>query len=116
MEAASPRIHWEVLDSPAMAFDKHHVLHGRAFGAPGREEGPIAVGNVAADQETPRPLSGEGAVVFAGIEIGQFEIGPVVQARTFGSFGCRRAPPSACCWKPTDLKLSPLPMGGTQGS
>src|SRR5271163_398985 len=36
-----------VLDSPAMAFDQHQLLHGRAFGAPGGEEGPIAVGNVA---------------------------------------------------------------------
>ena len=50
------------------------------------EEGQIAIGDVAADQETPRPLSGEGAVVLAGIEIGQFEIGPVMQTRTFGSF------------------------------
>ena len=40
-----------------------------------------------------RPLPGEGAVVFAGIEIGQFEIGPVMQARTFGSFARRQAPP-----------------------
>ena len=84
-----------VLDGPAMAFDRHQLFHGRALGAPGGEEGQIAIGNVAADQETPRPLSGEGAVVFAGIEIGQFEIGPVVQARTFGSFARRQAPPCA---------------------
>ena len=84
-----------VLDSPAMAFDQHQLLHWRALGAPGGEEGQIAVGNVAADQETPRPLSSEGAVVFAGLEIGQFEVGPVVQARTFGSFARRQAPPSA---------------------
>src|SRR5271168_5360495 len=71
-----------VLDSPAMAFDQHQLLHGRALGAPGGEEGQIAVGNVAADQETARPLCGEGAVVFAGIEIGQFEIAQ----------SCRRGP------------------------
>ena len=80
-----------VLDSPAMAFDQHQLLHWRALGAPGGEEGQIAIGNVAADQETSRPLSSEGTVVFAGIEIDQFEIGPVVQARTFGSFGGDRA-------------------------
>src|SRR5208282_1628435 len=84
-----------VLDSPAMAFDQHQLLHGRALGAEGGEEGQIAVGNVAADQETPRPLSGEGAVVFVGIEVGQFEIGPVMQPRAFGSLTCRQAPPCA---------------------
>ena len=84
-----------VLDSPAMAFDQHQLFHGRPLGTPSGEEGEIAVGDVAADQEAPRPLSGEGAVVFAGIEIGQFEIGPVVQARTFGSFARRQAPPCA---------------------
>jgi len=84
-----------ILDSPAMALDQHQLFHGRALGAPGGEEGQIALGNVAADQQTPRPLSGEGAVVFAGVEIGQFKIGPVVQARTFGSFARRQAPPCA---------------------
>src|SRR5271155_4072672 len=83
-----------VFDSPAMAFDQHQLFHGRALGTPGGEEGQIAVGNVAADQETPRPLfSGESAAVFAGIEIGEFEIGPGVQARTFGSLARRQAPP-----------------------
>ena len=42
-----------------------------------------------------RPFALERAVVFAGIEIGQFEIGPVVQTRPFGSFARRQAPPSA---------------------
>jgi hypothetical protein len=51
----------------------------RHFGAPGGEEGEIAVGNVAADQKTARPLSRKSAVVFAGIEIGQFDIDPIVQ-------------------------------------
>ena len=83
-----------VLDGPAAAFDQHQLFHGRTPGAPGGEEGEIAVGNVAADQQTPRPLPRQGAVVFAGIEIGQFEIGPVMQARSFGSFACRQAPPS----------------------
>ena len=43
-----------VLDSPAMAFQRHQLLHGRALGAPCGEEGQAAVGNVAADQKTPR--------------------------------------------------------------
>jgi len=39
-----------------MAFDQDQFFHWRFFGAPGGEEGEIGVGNVAADQETPRPL------------------------------------------------------------
>jgi len=74
-----------VLDGPAMAFDRCELFHGRALGAPCGEEGKVAIGNAAADQEAPRPLSHEGAVVFAGIEIGQFEIDPVMQAGPFGS-------------------------------
>ena len=83
-----------VLDGPAMAFNQDQLFHGRALGAPGGEEGEIAVGNVAADQKTSCPLPGEGAVVFAGVEIGQLDVGPVMQARAFGSFACRPAPPS----------------------
>ena len=82
-----------VLDGPAMAFHRHQPSDGRAFGAPGGEEGKVAVGNVSADQKTPRPFSDEGAVILAGIEIGQFDIGPIVQARTFGSFAWRQTPP-----------------------
>ena len=84
-----------VLDGPAMSFDRYQLLYGRVLGTPCGKESEIIVGNVAADQQTPRPLSGEGAVVFAGIEIGQFEIGPVMQARAFGSIACRQASPCA---------------------
>ena len=65
-----------VLDGPAAAFDRYELFHGRALGTPRGEEGEVAVGNVAADQQTPRPFPREGAVVFAGLEIGPFEIGP----------------------------------------
>jgi hypothetical protein len=71
-----------VLDRPAMTFDRDQLFYGRALGAPCGEEGEVAVGNVAADQKASRPLSREGAVVFCGIEIGQFEIGPIVKACT----------------------------------
>src|SRR5262252_2040668 len=82
-----------VLDSPAMAFHRHQLLHGRALGAPCREEGQAAVGNVAADQKTPRPFPGKVVVVYSGVEIGQLKIGPVVPARTFGPFARRQAMP-----------------------
>ena len=81
-----------VFDGPAMTFHRDQLFHGRALGAPGGEESELAVGDAAADHESPCPLALEGAVVFAGIEIGQFETGPVVQARSFGSFAGRQAP------------------------
>src|SRR6516162_6228057 len=82
-----------ILDGPAMAFHRHQLLDGRAFGTPCGEKGQAAVGNVATDQKTPRPFPGKIVVVFAGIEIGQFEIGPVVQTRPLGPFAGRQAAP-----------------------
>jgi hypothetical protein len=104
-----------VLDGPAMAFDRYQLFNGRALWAPGGEESQIAVGNVATNQEPPRPLPGDGAVIFASIEIGQFEIGPVVQARAFGPFACRQAPPGGLgkssgelrCGTTNKLRLAP---------
>lgn len=53
-----------VLNSPAAAFDRYELFHGRALGTPRGEEGEVAVGNVAADQQTARPLAFKAAVVF----------------------------------------------------
>src|SRR6516164_446767 len=82
-----------ILDGPAMAFHRHQLLDGRAFGIPCEEKGQAAVGDVAAHQKTPRPFPGKIVVVFAGVEIGQFEIGPVVQTRPLGPFAGRQAAP-----------------------
>src|SRR5450759_2267867 len=84
-----------ILDGPAMAFDRYQLFHGRVLGTPCGEESEITVGNVPADQQTPRPLSGEGPVVFAHIEIGQFKIGPIMHALAFCSIACRHTPPCA---------------------
>src|SRR6516225_6683616 len=78
-----------ILDGPAMTFHRHQLLDGRAFGTPCGEKGQAAVGNIAADQKTPRPFPGKIVVVIAGVEIGQLEIGPVVPAWTFGPFAGR---------------------------
>ena len=82
-----------VLNRPATAFHRYQLFHGGSPGAPGGEEGQIAISNVAADQKATRPLPCKGAVVFAAVEIGQFEIGPVVQARSLGSLARWQAPP-----------------------
>src|SRR5215467_1614992 len=48
-----------ILDGPAMAFPRHQLLDGRAFGTPCGEKGQAAVGDVAAHQKTPRPFPGK---------------------------------------------------------
>ena len=69
-----------VFDSPATAFHRDQFFRGRALGAPGGEERHSTIGNVAADQQPSRPLPGECAIVLRDIEVGEFQIGPVVQA------------------------------------
>src|SRR6516225_2501564 len=82
-----------VLDGPAMAFHRHQLLYGRALGAPCGEKGQAVVDDVATDQQAPRPFPGKVVVIFTSFEISQLEIGPVVPARTFGSFAGRQAAP-----------------------
>ena len=84
-----------VFDGPATAFHRDQFFRGRALGAPCGEERHSTIGNVAADQQTSRPLPRQCAVVLRDIEVGEFEIGPVVQAWTLGPFTGRQTPPSA---------------------
>ena len=46
-----------VFDRPAMPLDLHKNIYGRTRGTPGGEEGQIAIGDVAPDQEPARPSS-----------------------------------------------------------
>jgi len=83
-----------ILNSPAMTFHRDQLCHRRALGTPSGEEGQITIGDVAADQEASCPFPGKCVVVLAGLEIGQFDVGPVVQTRPLGSFTGRQASPS----------------------
>src|SRR5438477_7378386 len=78
-----------VLDRPPMAFDRHQRFDGCSRWTPGGEEGEIAIGDMATDQQTARPQTLICSVGFFDLEIGQFEITPVMQPRSFGS-GSRR--------------------------
>ena len=49
-----------ILDSPTMTFYRHQLFDRRALGRPSGEEGQIATGDVAADQEASCPFSGKG--------------------------------------------------------
>src|SRR6266446_146345 len=74
-----------VLDRPAMALDRDQRLDGRSCRTPSGEEGEIAIGDVAADQQAAGPQATIFGIELLGREIGEFKIGPVVKPRSFGS-------------------------------
>ena len=79
-----------VLDRPPMAFDRHQRFDGCSRWTPGAEEGEITIGDISTDQQTARPQT---LICAVDIEIGQFEITPIVQPWSFGSGSSRQALP-----------------------
>ena len=63
-----------ILDCPPVAFDRDQRFDGCSGRTPGGEEGEIAIGDAAADQQTARPQTVICTVELLGLEIGQFEI------------------------------------------
>jgi hypothetical protein len=53
-----------------VAFDPDQGSDIRSGRTPGREEGEIAVGNIAADEQSACPQTGFDLVVFGGVEVG----------------------------------------------
>src|ERR1700676_1584097 len=82
-----------ILDRPPMAFDRHQRFDGCSRWTPGAEEGEITIGDISTDQQTSRPETMICAVKFFDLEIGQFDIAPIMQPRSFGSGPCRQAFP-----------------------
>ena len=74
-----------VLDRPAMAFDRDQRFDGCSCRAPSGEEGEVTICDATTDQQTACPQTGICVVELAGIEIGQLEIAPIMQPRSFGS-------------------------------
>src|SRR4051794_172751 len=74
-----------VLDGPALSFDSDQHCNRRTGGAPGGEEGQVAISDIAADQKASGPRTGQGLVVFGSFKIGQFQVGPVEQPLALGS-------------------------------
>ena len=83
-----------VLDGPAMPFDPNQRRDAGSGGTPSGEESEVTIGDVAADQKAARPKAGLAFAVCAGIQIRQFQIGPVIEARPFGAFPRGQAFPS----------------------
>src|SRR5258705_3498246 len=92
-----------VLDRPPMAFDRHQCFDGCSCWTPGGEEGEIAIGDMTADQQTAGPQTLICAVEFFDLKIGQFEITPVMQPRSFGSGSCRQTFPVGRAPRPGDV-------------
>jgi len=82
-----------VLDRPSMAFDRDQRFDGCSCRAPSGEEGKVIICDATSDQQTACPQIVICAVELPGIEIGQFEIAPIMQPRSFGSVPCRQAFP-----------------------
>src|SRR3954447_26972308 len=92
-----------VLDRPPMAFDRHQRFDGRSRWTPGGEEGEIAISDMPTDQQTARPQTLICSVGFVDLEIGQFEITPVMQPRSFGSGSRRQSLPVGRAPRPGDV-------------
>src|ERR1700675_1271466 len=105
-----------VLDRPPMAFDRHQRFDGCCRWTPCGEEGEITIGDMTTDQQTACPKTLICAAKFFDLEIGQFEIAPIMQPRSFGSGPCRQAFPVGRAPRPGDVRglagdRSPLAPG-----
>src|SRR4029079_14259275 len=74
-----------ILDRPAMALDADQGLDRSPCRTPGGEVGEIAVSDITPDQQASSPKDLAVMVGLFAFEIGQFEVAPVVQSRSFGS-------------------------------
>src|ERR1700759_5678047 len=77
--------------------------HEGASRAPGGEVGALAISQTASDQQSAGPQSALRAVVFAGIEIGQFQISPIIQPWPLDTLTGREALPSRSIERLHDL-------------
>ena len=82
-----------IFDRPAMALDAGQGLDRSPCRTPGGEVGEIAVGDITPDQQASCPKDLAVMVGLFAFEIGQFEVAPVVQSRSFGSGTGRQTPP-----------------------
>src|SRR5580704_15944833 len=73
-----------VLNRPSMAFDCHQRFDGCCGWTPGGEEGKVPIGDMTSDQQAAGPKTLICAAKFFVLEIGQFEIAPIMQPRSFG--------------------------------
>ena len=83
-----------VLDRPAMPFDFDQRLDRSPCRTPSAEIGEIAVGDMTSDQQASRPQGVAFIVELFTLEIGEFEIAPIMQSWSLGSSAGRQTPPA----------------------
>ena len=76
-----------------MAFDRDQRFNRCCRRAPGGEEGEVAVGDATPDQQAACPQAVTCIVEWLALEIGQFEITPIMQPQFLGSGSCRQVLP-----------------------
>jgi len=86
-----------------MALDADQGLDRSPCRTPGGEVGEIAVGDITPDQQASCPKDLAVMVGLFAFEIGQFEVAPVVQSRSFGSGTGRQTPPVRSSLRLCDL-------------
>jgi len=79
-----------VLDRPAMSFDRDDVLDPCSCRTPCREERQVAVADGATDQQASCPQAATFLVIFGGVEIREFEVGPVMKPRALSAITRRQ--------------------------
>ena len=87
-----------IFDRPAMSFDLDQDVYARAGRTPGREERQVSIGDVAANQQPPGPGPVWTIIERLGVEVRQFDVGPVVEPGALGPFAGGK----------------PLPYGGVE--
>ena len=73
-----------------MAFDRDQRFNRCCRRAPSGEEGEVAVGDATPDQQAACPQAVICIVEWLALEIGQFEITPIMQPQFLGSGSCRK--------------------------
>ncbi len=84
-----------VLDGPTVAFDPDQCFNPGSSGAPGSKESQLAITDVPTDQQAARPRAGQVVAILGGVQVCQFQIGPVMQTGAFGALATGQAPPVA---------------------
>ena len=103
-----------VLDCPAMAFDADQRLDRSSCRTPSGEVGEIAVGDMTPDQQASRPQALAFIIELLTLEIGEFEIAPVMQPWPFGSRTGRKTPPVGWLLRLGDATRCGLPQDANQ--
>src|SRR3954469_6964983 len=84
-----------IFDDPALPFDGDQGLDCGPGRTPGGEVGTLAIGKAAADQQATGPEAGGAGSGLLCLQVGQFEVSPVVEPRPLGALARGQALPGS---------------------